>query len=91
MSIQSSEKLIREVKKVTQPAKKRSTEYFGFLKSSANQHGMVFGIVDGNFPHWCCGGMKNFGAIAVVLKFWRNGSVNASCTMDGFFQSGTHL
>ena len=61
-SRKSSEKFIRKVIKVIQPAKKVN-KYFGFQKSSANRRGSLgraFSIVDGKFLCWCCGDLKIF-------------------------------
>ena len=44
--------------------------------------------MDGNFPYWCCGDLKDFGTIAVAPTFRRNRSVDASGVMDGFFLVG---
>ena len=48
---------------------KRSTKYFSFQKSSAHQHGRAFGVVDGNFAHWCCGDLNIFAHLPLPRSF----------------------
>ena len=89
--VKISRKVYQKGQKSYPTSYKKVNKIFQFQKGSAHQHGTAFGIVDGNCSYWCYGEQKKIRAIAFAPKFQRNGSDDASGSMDVFFQPGMKL